>query len=280
VLDDVPDGLVKVVVAHELTHALEDQHHDLDARIEAELDDDDRLAALTAVHEGSATLLMNAYMVQALAAGDIDATELAESQAGLVGVGGFAELPDVLRRQMVAPYLLGAAFLARGQASHAVLAAYPAADVDRAYSDPPRSSEQILHPERYWDPERRDEPIAVEPGQAGRELGSGFTRAATGTLGELTLGTLVGAPTPAVDGSDPNVVFAAAWTNAAATGWGGDRWELWTRGDRAAVLLATVWDTERDAEEFAAALPERERGEPARRDFPNRHCNQCTGDSI
>ena len=50
-----------------------------------------------------------------------------------------------------------------------------------------------------------------------------------------------------------------AWTNAAAAGWGGDRWELWRRGDRAAVFLVSEWDTPEDAEEFANALdPEAE----------------------
>ena len=73
-----------------------------------------------------------------------------------------------------------------------------------------------------------------------------------GTLGELTLGILVGAPTPATDSQ--GVQQAANWTNDAASGWGGDVWELWTRGERAVLLVGTVWDSPADAREFAAAL--------------------------
>jgi hypothetical protein len=49
----------------------------------------------------------------------------------------------------------------------------------------------------------------------------------------------------------------SAWTNAAASGWGGDRWEVWSKDGRQALILVTVWDTKRDAEEFSAALPTR-----------------------
>jgi hypothetical protein len=70
-------------------------------------------------------------------------------------------------------------------------------------------------------------------------------------LGELTLGSLVGARTPeAADLASG----AVPWTNAAASGWGGDRYELWTKGDAAVVLVATVWDSATDAE-FSDALP-------------------------
>jgi hypothetical protein len=46
----------------------------------------------------------------------------------------------------------------------------------------------------------------------------------------------------------------ADWTNEAAAGWDGDRWELWRRKDSTLVLLSTVWDSPRDAREFADAL--------------------------
>jgi hypothetical protein len=46
-----------------------------------------------------------------------------------------------------------------------------------------------------------------------------------------------------------------AWTNAGAAGWGGDRWQLYRRGDDSVTVLATLWDSDRDAREFRAALP-------------------------
>src|SRR6185503_11214368 len=44
------------------------------------------------------------------------------------------------------------------------------------------------------------------------------------------------------------------WTNQAASGWGGDSWQVYRRGDAAVSLFVTVWDTERDAREFEQAV--------------------------
>jgi len=216
-------------------------------------DDDDRTFALGAVHEGSATLLMLRYLALALARGDIDAG----------AVGGFfdeqqdrgealARTPAVLRRELTAPYLLGPTFLLRGDATQWGVGEYPVEDVDRVYANPPSSSEQILHPEKYWDETDRDEPRTVDLGDAGRVLGKRWRRVMHGTLGEITIGAMVDAPTPGGLDAAPT---GASWTNAAAAGWGGDAWELWEHGDSAVVLLGTVWDTPGDAREFAQALP-------------------------
>jgi hypothetical protein len=83
-------------------------------------------------------------------------------------------------------------------------------------------------------------------------LGNSWSRAGSGALGELTIGGLVGVAPPRASDLASG---AFSWTNAAASGWGGDRFELWTKGDAAIVLLATVWDTPDDAREFVAALP-------------------------
>jgi hypothetical protein len=162
-------------------------------------------------------------------------------------------MPPVMRRQLLGPYLLGISFLLRGR-SDALAAGFPKADVNAAWERPPRSSEQILHPEKYWDAAKRDAPKRVAIPDSGRWLGKGWARSGSGILGELTIGGLVGAPAP--DARDIGLGMpAGSWTNAAASGWGGDRYELWTNGDAAVVLVGTVWDSERDAEEFELALP-------------------------
>jgi hypothetical protein len=77
-------------------------------------------------------------------------------------------------------------------------------------------------------------------------------------LGELTLGPLVGAPTPAPSSVSAGAFDPRGWTNEAASGWCGDRWELWRDDDEhPLLLLLTRWDTVQDAREFAAALPDR-----------------------
>lgn len=237
-LDDMPKEATALLAAHEMTHALEDQRYDLDRRIAKLIDDDDASFALSALIEGSATAAASTYVANGLAAGTLTHDQLG-AMAESVPSDRLNAMPAVMRRQLLGPYVLGVTFLARG-------------NVDAAWAHPPRSSEQILHPDKYWDPKRRDEPKRVAIPNPSRLLGGGFTRAGSGVLGELTLGSLVGAATPQANDLASGSV---AWTNAAASGWGGDRFELWTNGGAAVVLLATVWDTAKDAAEFAAALP-------------------------
>ena len=85
VLDDVPAGTASILIAHELTHALDDQHFDIDALLAKAMQDDDRSAALSAVIEGSGTLVMSKFMVEEIRAGRLSAElleELEQSEAG------------------------------------------------------------------------------------------------------------------------------------------------------------------------------------------------------
>ena len=252
-LDDMPKGMATLLAAHELTHALEDQHYDLDGRIAASKGDDDRMFAIGAIHEGSAMAAMSVYMTRAMIGGKLSADvlqEFAKSEAGKAEK--LKAMPAALRRQMIGPYLLGLGFVVRGNLLAVAQGGYPVADAEKFYKAGPVSSEQILHPEKYWDDARRDVPKPVSVGEAGRTLGRGWKRVMDGNLGELMLGVMVGAATP--DPNDPVATTPAGWTNAAASGWGGDRWELWQKDQQSVVLLATVWDSEKDAKEFADAL--------------------------
>ena len=246
-LDDMPRMMTGPLTTHEMTHALEDQYYDIDRRIEKVLDDDDAAFAVAALAEGSASLTMGVAIAK------LDASErekMADSEAGRAEK--LDAMPGVLRRQLLGPYILGALFLARGDLA-SLAGGYPQADAKAAWDKMPRSSEQILHPEKYWDPAKRDEPVKVTVPDPSKVLGEGWTHTGGGVLGELTLGGLVGALAPTAQDQEA-MVRASRWTNAAATGWGGDRYELWTKGKAAVVLLLTQWDTPSDATEFEAAL--------------------------
>ncbi len=248
-LDDMPKDMTPLLTAHEMTHALEDQRYDIDGRLAKVIDDDDQSFALSAVAEGSATAAAAVYVAREMAAGKLDADRISKMSEA-VKTERLNAMPTILRRQLLGPYVLGMAFLERGHIER-LQDGFPKANVDAAWAHPPRSSEQILHPEKYWDPAKRDEPKRVMVPNPSRILGKGWTRSGSGVLGELTLGSLVGAETPA---SGDLASDRVSWTNAAASGWGGDRFELWANGDAAVVLVATVWDSEKDAAEFAAAL--------------------------
>ena len=256
VLSDMPASLAKIIVAHELTHALEDQHFNLDERTLAVNDNDDAVFALGAIHEGSAMLVMNRYMIDAMMSGAIQAENLSgleETEFGYAEKLG--QMAPVLSRPLFGSYMLGMSFLLRGNMI-AMAEEFPRADVDRAYGRSPSSSEQILHPEKYWDPEQRDDPVDVTV-DVEKVLGEGWERVGDGVLGELILGLMVDVPTPS-PAQAQLLAEGKHWTNDAAAGWGGDRWELWQKGDKKLVVLKIVWDSNADAAEFAAALPERD----------------------
>jgi hypothetical protein len=114
------------------------------------------------------------------------------------------------------------------------------AGVDQAYADPPVSTEQILHPERY----PKDTPRNPDLPDLAPTLGPGWTTDDTGVLGEwrslLVLESFLGTEEAVL----------------AASGWDGDRYALLSgpEGSRTALVLLTRWDTVRDAHEFSGAF--------------------------
>lgn len=252
VLGDMPRAAAPIIVAHELTHALDDQAFGIDAMMAKALDDDDRGAALDALVEGSGTLVMTVFLRRQLDSGALDPAGLTAFQNSEAGKAvRLKASPRFVQEALIAPYILGMAFLLRGETIRYHTGGINPADIDHAFHDPPQSTEQILHPQKYWDPALRDAPRAVSFADLSDVLGTGFRQEAQGTLGELTLALLTGA-----DPGDPTSPDRALerWTNAAASGWGGDRWHLYRDGPASLVVAATVWDSERDAREFEAAL--------------------------
>jgi hypothetical protein len=254
VLDDMPGSMASIIVAHELTHALDDQHYGIDRLIDAAGSDSEKAAGVDAVVEGSGTLVMTMFTVREMTAGRLTAEgtkEIQESEAGQAKV--LKTTPQVVQRILVGPYMLGMRFLLKGDLSSIPRDVAPKADLDRAFHDPPVSWEQVLHPEKYWDPAKKDLPRPVTLPNLSPVLGEGWKLEGRGTLGELLLAILTG---PDIDVLDPQALRdARGWTNGAASGWGGDVWQHYRHGDDTVTVLATVWDTKKDAKEFEAALP-------------------------
>ena len=223
--------LEKVTLAHEYTHALQDQHFRLDAFGLDDITDGDRAIARLALIEGDATLLMTHWAARHLTLAEaltmtIQGLDPAQ-QAALTG------LPPILQRQLAFPYVDGFGFVTGIQANGGWGA------VDTLYDRPPASSEQILHPARYV---TDDEPVAVPiPDELGA-LGSGWSMSLSDTLGELTVEVWL----------EPTAGTAAART--AAAGWGGDRVAMFEGPDGAWLIAwSTAWDTPADALEFTTA---------------------------
>jgi hypothetical protein len=223
----------QIVLAHELRHALQDQYEDLDSFGGEEVSDfDDRRLAWVSLLEGDATLVMERFvklrlgaLEAALPSGGEDAGAAALGAPGLLEVPG---APPVVRDQLVQPYVAGLAFV------RAVWARGGPEAVRQAWGRPPESTEQVLHPEKFFarEPPRRVTPSVVPP--------RGARVVSEGVLGELLLRTLV---------EDEG--------GRATEGWGGDGWRLWDVGGRTALAWRSEWDRPADAVEFHAALQAR-----------------------
>ena len=219
--------------AHEFTHQLQDQRFDLDALGIDAVDQSDQALARLALVEGDATSVQTTWMTQHLTPAELG--EVFAAALDPEALKAFNEAPPYLRETAIFPYQEGAAF-AMGLIRSGGYAA-----VDAAYADPPDSTEQVLHPDKYA---TREPPIAVKlAADLDGSLYPGWSVAAQDTLGELILRIWL------TEGGVP-----AATARTAAAGWGGDRLAL-VRGTSGeiAIKLRTVWDSGADADEFAAA---------------------------
>jgi hypothetical protein len=226
------DPYAKVVLAHELTHAVTDQHYNLtrgDRLLAAGKDDEQ--TAWSALLEGDATLLMQRYLVERLSPADqAEAARIAAAQRTPLRDAA----PAALRESLLFPYQEGLAFV-RTLYQRGGWAA-----VDRAYRDPPDSTEQILHPERYLDRRDRPQPVTV-PDLAGR-LGAGWRAATQVGFGELDARLLLTGELP------------VSTAERAAAGWDGGRLRTFERGGRTAMVLRTVWDSAFEAGQWCQAM--------------------------
>jgi hypothetical protein len=114
--------------------------------------------------------------------------------------------------------------------------------VNEVYNNPPVSTEQIIHPQKYLDGEL---PIETELTDVRSELGIGWSRLSTNRMGEFILRTWL----------EQQLDFETAST--AAAGWGGDQYTLLLGpGGESVFVLLVNWDTEDDAREFFDAYRE------------------------
>jgi PAS domain-containing protein len=248
-MDSFTGAVAKIILAHELTHALDDQLYDIDGTLAKVMANRDAAAAYQAVVEGSGTAMMTKWMLKF--GGQLTPAEA--SQAASMGTESLGVAPTYVWKPLLAAYTTGNTFLDRGYRIQKKQGR-SFSDVTRmAFEAPPRSTEQVLHPKKYWDAEERDEPKAVTI-QA--DLPEGWEVLDRTSLGELVLALMTDDSGP-VDFTNPLAVAFLKYTNAAAEGWGGDQAILCGKGEARLLHVATTWDTAEDAVEFRAALEAR-----------------------
>ena len=227
----------KTTFAHEFTHALQDQNFDLATLHLDEVGSGDRSLGRLALVEGDAVLSQSTWQAQYLTQAEL--LQLLAQSANDPSSAQLLSMPAILRDSLLFPYTSGLTFTSTLQANGGWTA------IDDAYTTPPASTEQILHPEKYAGHEA---PIVVTlPKDLASRLGAGWSVALEDTFGEFQFGVWLRG----------NISGGAAAANEAAAGWGGDRVAVLNGPNGAwGVVLRSVWDTATDATQFeTAAMP-------------------------
>lgn len=228
---DKPTVSDRITYAHEYTHALQDQHFGIRKLKETGIENGDFGDAVNALIEGDATLSMVLWARQFLSPAEFrEATQGAEGEQAS---NDASSTPKFLLREALFPYDEGASFVA------SLYRRGGYAEVDKAFVDPPKSTAQILHPERYL---ARIAPIQVELPDVAGALGLEWRELFRQTLGEFDTRLLI-------------EQFASRQVaERASTGWAGDQYALLTNADNEDLfVMQTVWDNPDEAYEFADA---------------------------
>jgi hypothetical protein len=225
---------LRLVLAHEMVHALQGQYLPLDSILAATANND-RLTAAQSVLEGQATLTS----IEVLAPGrrvtttpefwEMYRDQVREQQSQMPV---FARAPLVVREALIFPYLDGAQFMYWWETAGPK-------DTLPYGRRMPVSTEQILHPDRYA---RGDRPLALAFPAEGRIVYEDV-------LGESEIRVLLAV----LAGSDEV-------QTAVPIGWGGDRYRVYETPAGPALVWYIVWDDARSADRFV-----RTAGPPLRR---------------
>jgi hypothetical protein len=250
------------VMAHELTHALQDQHFDLRRFEHWPKGDSDAELAAHALIEGDATLAMVMYITS----NPMRALTFLKSLGGLgVETKELDQAPRVLRESLLFPYQEG---LNWTRALHKQ-GGWP--EVSQAFTTLPQSTEQILHPEKYL---AHEAPVKVTlpditnllngASQKSEVRGQKSAHVRSRPASSLQYRPSWKRLTSDVNGEWGTYLLldqflkAPAESRQAAAGWAGDRYAVYESSNGQVVYASiSTWDTETDAREFYDAYVKR-----------------------
>lgn len=236
-------ALERFIYSHEYNHALVDGHFRIDQLgVYPEcLHPAQQCEALRALIEGDASLLMYQWLEDYIVENEEEALEIFEYDPPTEIISSADFPPPYVVRENNFYYGDGTAFVEHlyNRGTWAL--------VDLAYQNPPATTEQILHPEKYL---AGEEAVSVDARPLDAALGEGWRLLDSDSLGELKTAMVLGHGVAAISQLDPLTA------EAAAAGWGGDRYQVYYRGSTNATVLVAhwVWDTPDDAAEFAEAM--------------------------
>jgi hypothetical protein len=228
------DILAQTTFAHEYTHGLQDEHWGLQAFTDEDRMNDDTVLAHLSLVEGDATLAMGEYLYAHFSELSSDDLQKLQSGGDAASQQALEAAPAIIRETFTFPYFYGLDFVTR-------LKEQGWDAVDAAYTDPPQSTEQILHPDKYF---TRDEPTIVALPPLTDTLGTAWHLVEAETLGEFQTGLYL------AQGVDKAVA------DQASAGWDGDQYAVYVNGQDTVLVFATAWDSAQDRQEYVDAYVE------------------------
>lgn len=241
VVEGAPRDQLATVLAHELVHALQDQHVDLDSLVSRRGQNDRQMAAQSAF-EGQATLVMFALLVEDQLGRSLRPGEMPDMRAQLGAAleaqnsqfPVFRDAPQIIRETMLFAYLGGAAFMQAlwRDADRRGESAFPAPIGPLL----PSSTRQVIDPEGSFLAERHD-PVVLRLSAPPADWRLVYEN----DLGQLEIGILL------KEHLGPGAEVAAERT-------AGDRYQLLAApGGGKALVWFTVWEDAAAADRFAAS---------------------------
>jgi hypothetical protein len=236
ITETTPSDSQESVLAHELSHALADQNYNLGKFIRQGRQSDDGSTARLAVMEGQATWLMAEYLARKNQQSLKDSPALVQMMSNPTDASGqfpvYENAPLYLRQTLVFPYTKGmlfqnAVFQRDGQYSFA-----------EVFQKPPLSTQQIIHPDKYFQGVKPTDPDLPEP-----HLPHGYKGLVGGSMGELEHQILL------------EQYAGKAVADEIAPHWRGSNFELSEskKAQRVVLLYTVEWDSDAIAARYFAA---------------------------
>ena len=212
IADWVEPEMQSMVLAHELTHALQDQNIDLERFLKAAHPDDDASNARQAMVEGHATAAMIEHLIAPLKLEDMPSLEPLMAtviQEQYEEFPAFSSAPFFFRFQALFPYIEGMGFMQRG------LQAGGWKRLNSLFNDPPNTTKEVFEPQVYF--EKQQLPRLSLPHPASLAGIRGLNFLAENTMGELGYYAVLGQ------------LISEDEAKSVATGWLADRYLLYER---------------------------------------------------
>ena len=223
----------RMVMAHELTHALQDQHFKIESWVKAARPNDDAELARESVLEGSAMAAMFDYLLKprGLAIEELPAIDPSMLSGDMASSPKLQQAPQFLKDTMIFPYFGGLTF------STVLLKTGGWNSVSDVFTRPPVSTQQIIHPALY---KARKAPDPVSLPSVDKLLGADWAKLDENVMGEFGWKEVL------KQFSDEK--SAAAMASA----WIGDRYLIYEhKDDKKLFLLARLrLDSDEHAERF------------------------------